>query len=309
MRNRSHLIAGLLACCALTPALAGLDSFYGDRHRGWFFHETPPVEQVEPKPMTPPPAPAPAPAKPAEPAPMSVAWIKQNLEKAKLRAIDDPSKENLEAYFAIQRIYFDKSSKFSAAYQDALKTSAFDENANWSAAQFGQRAAEESVNESQKKLMTQLANVAGIWMFYRSDCSYCKAELPVLINLKETYGISTLPIAMDNLPLPGAERLGKFVPDAGQSAQLGVQATPTIFMVHPATNTLIPIAQGAIAQDELITRMLDAAVKAGFINTDSTTRLRLTPTPEAVLPQNGATVNTDDPKAVTAYIKQQLRLR
>lgn len=195
--NRYLLFSLLLLASAVVRA--DFDPYYSDRHHGWFYHEDPPAPTPKraPEPVKPAPPPPAAPAKPAEPAPLSVAWIKQNLEQAKIRAIDDPSRENLEAYFAIQRVYFDKSSKFASAYQDALKVSAFDENTNWSAAQFGQQAAAQAVTDSQGRLMKQVAKVAGLWMFYRADCSYCKAEVPVLLNLQDVYGIKTLPVAMD----------------------------------------------------------------------------------------------------------------
>lgn len=94
--NRYLLFSLLLLASAIVRA--DFDPYYSDRHRGWFYHEAPPAPAPKraPEPVKPePPRPA-EPAKPAEPAPLSVAWIKQNLEKAKVRAIDDPSRENLK---------------------------------------------------------------------------------------------------------------------------------------------------------------------------------------------------------------------
>lgn len=299
---------------AASAAQAGnIDPFYADRQRGWFWHEDPSDVQPAPEPVAPPPpkaaapTPAPAPA-PAEPAPMSLAWVKANLETARDRAIDNPSRENVEAFLAIQKVYLDKSSKFSVAFQDTLRGSAFDENANWSAGTAGQRAVEQDVTDTENRLIKAVARVAGLWVFYRSDCSYCKSELPALINLRAAHGVKTMLISMDGLPLAGAESL-PWVKDTGQAARLGVQATPTIFISHPASNTLVPVSHGAIAQDELTRRLVDTAVKAGWITTGGTDRLRLVPVPEVPAPAPGATVDTSDPRAVTAYIKQQLKLK
>lgn len=309
--NKPRLALSTLAVLITATASAAIDPFYGDSKRGWFWHEDPALlqEQEPPKaPPTPPPAPptAPTAAKPTGPQPGSVEWVEVEYKKARNRSIDSPTDENLRAEMALEALMHAKAQRYASRINDVRRGSEFDSNTEWSAATFGQRAAEQNVAESELRLMKAVSKVAGLWMFYRSDCSYCRAEVPVLVNLKQQYGMNILPISLDGQALPGAEALGKWINDAGQSARLGVQTTPTLFLSHPASNTLVPLAHGAIAQDELTRRIVEAAVKSGWVAPTPAERLRVVPVPQVDTPA-GAEVDTSNPKAVVDFVRKQLK--
>jgi conjugal transfer pilus assembly protein TraF len=56
---------------------------------------------------------APTPPKPQGPPALSVEWIKENLEKYKVFAIDNPTPENVAAFMYLQRVMLDKSQRFA----------------------------------------------------------------------------------------------------------------------------------------------------------------------------------------------------
>lgn len=86
--------------------------FIERKSEGWFFYK-------DPKELPPPPSPILVPPKPADTAnkapdkdqqePFSVSWLRENMPKLLDAAIDNPSKENVEAYMYAQRVAMDKS--------------------------------------------------------------------------------------------------------------------------------------------------------------------------------------------------------
>jgi conjugal transfer pilus assembly protein TraF len=61
--------------------------------------------------------------------PLSTAWFRKNLEKYRDRAIDDPSAENVAAYYYLQRVMMDKAHRFTDVAREVVMSDPFlDEN-------------------------------------------------------------------------------------------------------------------------------------------------------------------------------------
>ena len=91
-------------------AIAG-QSFYQGKSEGWFWYQTypdpvPPVQEKPAPPPPPPPAPEPVSKVDQAPtAPFTSAWIRLELPKFRDRAMDDPTPENVRAYYYLQRFF------------------------------------------------------------------------------------------------------------------------------------------------------------------------------------------------------------
>ena len=103
----------------------GQTSFYGNNAEGWYWYQDPKEEEPQEEPLPPPPPPKapepePEPVLKAEapPAPFTAAWVREMLPKYKDIAWDNPTPENVKAYFLLQRFAIDRSSKFA----DVAKT-------------------------------------------------------------------------------------------------------------------------------------------------------------------------------------------
>ena len=274
------LVASLLASSALVSASdvpPPVRPFAGPGPDGFFWYRdpkpTPEAEEVpEPTPPpvaeAPPPEPTPAaePTPPPGPALFSSAWIREQMPIYLDRAIDDPSPENVAAYFALQRLTLDRSQKFSEVAQGVVMGQALlDESFRRPLNTFGAMAQAREAETQRRRVFNELNTKVGIWYFYRSDCGYCVQQGPILESLAKDLGFTITAISMDGRPPPSGG-FTSFVTDQGQSQLLGVQATPAIFVVKPETQEVVSISQGLVSVGDFMDRAILAAHKQKWIS-------------------------------------------
>ncbi|MFZ6765081.1 conjugal transfer protein TraF [Pseudoroseomonas sp. WGS1072] len=268
----------------MPPPTAGREWTQGGRE-GWFFYreivEPDPEEEERrpepapqaiippPSPQPPPPGPQPEPAPAVSgPAPLSAAWFRERLEGYRDQAIDDPSPENVQAYLYLQRIMLDKTSRFTESYQQVVATNPdLDANAERPLAPFAASQVDRMAAQAQDALLQHIAQDTGILFVYRSDCVYCEQQAPILQMLERTHGLKILAVALDGKPMPNGA-FPNFTRDAGQAAVLGVQRTPSLFLLRPPGD-VVPVSQGVLALQALKERILGQARIAGWISEEA----------------------------------------
>jgi conjugal transfer pilus assembly protein TraF len=264
-------LAGLVACALLAQGSACAQTAV----HGWFWYQEPPPPPasapVSPKPPPKPAVKQPEPPKPVasaptEPVPLSVVWIKRHLESYRVRAIDDPTVQNVGAYLALQKVMFDKSNNFAAVAKTALRDypaldpGTFIPTDQASLAQFD--AYREQVKPAAMKL---IASKAGLWFFFDSTCTFCTYQAQQMGGLHEEYpDMAILPISTDGKPLPGTSPGALWVPDSGQAKKLDVQLTPTVVLVWPPNHFAL-VAQGAMTQAMLEKNIIEVAADHGLL--------------------------------------------
>ncbi len=259
------------------PAL----SYFEDKQRGWFWYEVlpesvkniPAEKPLEPLPRLPKPeanaseksASEPK-AKPStEPQPLSSAWLKQNLEHYLNQAIDEPSSENVAAFYYLQRVMMDKAERFTnAARYVVMSDPQLDETVRRPVATYAANEANHQANVVADQALKAIAAQAGILFFFRSDCPYCHVQAPILAMLENAYGFKIYPVSLDGLPMPNGF-FSQFKRDNGQAAMLGVEQTPALFLMKPPKQ-IVPLAQGALSLEEVTGRILLVAKEAGWID-------------------------------------------
>ena len=132
MNRKCALLLITMTLLLQVVAAWGLDvdepdvSYFTDKQRGWFWYEVQPepVLKRKPEPQAPkPPTPSlpsaaensPKPINPAEPEPLTSAWLRKNMETYLNKAIDEPSHENVAAFYYLQRVMMDKAERFTNA--------------------------------------------------------------------------------------------------------------------------------------------------------------------------------------------------
>lgn len=282
------LSACLLAMCSLPtfaqeadeeapPAAAGSATFYKEKAEGWFWYKDPAEEVIKKeKPKKKPPvaeAPPPEPeAKPEEPKPevkgpemLSVAWIRANLPKFRDRAIDNPTRENIQAYYYLQRVMMDKSSKFSEESSKAIMRDPFlDEDSRRPVSTYAANAMNRAAGQARDKVVGDIAKQAGLFFFFKSNCILCDEQASVLQALATKSGINILPVSLDGGPL-GNGLYPEYQINAGQAEKLSIYQAPAIAMVIPPSKTEI-VGYGAITMDVLQNRLLMVAQETGLID-------------------------------------------
>lgn len=256
---------------------AGGSNYYKGKAEGWFWYKDPPKEEAEPKKELPPPPPAPPPPPPPPPpekiepqAPkgpevFSVAWIKKNLPKYRDRAIDNPTEENVQAYYYLQRVMMDKASRFSEASSRAIMKDPFlDEDSRRPVATYAANALNRDVTANKDKVLRSLSDKVGLFFFFKSNCMLCAEQANVLQSLTSSTGINIIPISIDGGPLDNGA-FPEYRADNGQAKKLDVFQTPALALAMPPKDTAI-VGYGAITLDVLFNRILMAARDAGMID-------------------------------------------
>jgi conjugal transfer pilus assembly protein TraF len=235
------------------------------------------VEILQPKPPEPeriePPEEAQE-TKPAGPAPFSAQWVKDNLPKYKMTAIDacgeanaDPKKcdESIQAYMYIQQLALDKSARFAQAFAVAsIGDPYLDPSYGEGVSSYGRSAGKQVREEVTEAAYADISEKAGLFYFYRSDCPYCRKFSPNLKNFENQTGISVQPIALDALPPPGAH-WDNWKPNNGIAERLQVQVVPAVYIMD-SNQQIQPVTRGVVTLQELQRRTLIVAYRMGIIS-------------------------------------------
>ena len=244
--------------------------FFIDKKRGWFWREIEPELTKQPKsnPDTeakhlPPPIPPQNQQTQSvipEPSPLSAEWFRKNLERYRDKAIDDPSPENVAAYYYLQRVMVDKAQRFTDVARRVrrvvMSDPLLDENQRRPIATFAANEANYQAGIASEQALAAIAKQAGILFFFRSDCRYCHIQAPLLALLEKRFGFKVYAVSLDGRPMP-IGLYPDFHVDQGQAHLLGVVSTPALFLMKPPDN-IIQLAQGAVSLDDLSGRRFDA---------------------------------------------------
>lgn len=304
------------AIVALLPAAADAAGSpprqYQESAKGWHFYEPTPPEPKKVIPPPPPPAPAPPPAQPVEPvepegpAPLSAAWLRENMQQYLDKAIDDPTPENVELYAMLQRLAMDKAERY-ALMSSRVTTSnpLLDESARSPISSIQQSAAQAQMSVAKKAALEKISKRAGIWYFFLSTCPYCARQEPILDRVSANLGLSILPISLDGGAPPTWGESVAYVHNDGHAERLGVMVTPTMVMADTVTGELHTLGAGIRTDSEIESRMLELGVMNEWITeTEYENAVRGEPRRYLAdgLPEGG--VDTSDPMALLEALRR-----
>lgn len=276
-RMKTCIIASIavMALCAPAAAQTIPASKGPGPATGWHFYDDPeplpevelqePVPDVASEQMVEDKNPVDATVSSAGPAPMSAEWLKANMPRLLNQALDNPSRENVEVYYAAQRVMMDKAERFTlAAEKVVVGNPMLDESIRRPLSTFGVHAIDQQAGTSKNDVLKSIAGKAGIWYFFASYCPYCKLQSPVLKLYAETYGFEILPVSTDGGPDP-ANSFEKYKLNVDQAQQLDISTTPTLLLYAPGKAPEI-ISIGLTSRTELEDRTILAAQKLGIIS-------------------------------------------
>lgn len=241
----------------------GGQEFLSRHEDGWFWYEDPPAPQKKPKPN-----PMPTPAEPQAPKdqPLSVEWIRNNIDRLRDQAINDPTKENVEMFLYVHKYMMDLSERFAYTYRAVAESNtALDETVANPVTGVARRQISDATEAAQDQIINQLAGKVGIWYFFQSTCPYCMKQNPILDFLLQDAPLSILAISLDGLPMADGSH-PNWVVDTGQAEQLQVSTTPTLFLVKPDTKEVVLLAAGLRALPEIKQRIVEVAYHQKWIS-------------------------------------------
>jgi conjugal transfer pilus assembly protein TraF len=314
---RKILFVALLACCTVASAQKTNNGFFGGKEEGWFWYKDPREAQVKP---LPPPAPEPEkketpPAKEEKPkeeklSAFSVKWIRENLDKLRDIAIDDPTPENVRNYYYAQRIMLDKADKFATVAKQVVTSDPYlDENNNYPFATAARASITRLQNDAKKEGLKHLAGKAGLWFFFDSKCSFCSMQVSTVNHLAQTYGFEVKAITLDGKTLP--ELKVPVVRDQGQFKTLNLIITPTLVLAVPP-KTFLVISQGVLSDSSADERLLTVAATQKLLPAEISRQIDVYSKgvldPED-MNSDEAKALRDDPKAWVEYLQTRLKTK
>lgn len=265
--------------------------------QGWFWYEQPKAPETK-KPVEPPVEKSEKKGKveqdKSEKHPISAAWLRENLPKLHERAIDDPTRENIQAYFYAQRAMMDKAQRYSEAAIAVVQSDPIlDENNRIPISQFGKQGVLDKEYLSKKVALKYLASkVGGLFVFFDSKCEFCRLQARTVNAISKDFGFSVKYISMDGKGLP---EIKDFENDNGHAKMLDLKVYPTTVFVAPPSTYLV-VSQGVMSQSELTDRILTAATAKKLIPAELVNDIN--PWDRGVMTvedlQDGATDNMDE---------------
>ena len=259
-------ISGAGFCATVTENYSNAQhsNFFDKKGEGWYWYIDPlPEPEPEPEKEQPQPPAQSAQSQTPPPAPFSLAWVKQMLPKYLETAWDNPTPQNVEAFFLVQRFAMDRANKVSDVAQSVVVgNTALDESMR---RPFAMGAAVQTVRQMADKtidLVKKVAEHAGIWFFYKTGCRFCEAQAPILGYL-ESDGFPILAISMDGGQLQSRQFPNTHI-DGGHAAKLGVTSTPAVFLVSEDAHFDL-LGMGVMSLSDLRQRILIVAARNGWI--------------------------------------------
>ncbi|MFB8831982.1 conjugal transfer protein TraF [Azotobacter sp. CWF10] len=213
-------------------------------------------------------APEAAPAPPAGPAPGSVAWVREVLPKLREAAIDNPSDENIQAYYYAQRLMMDKSERFSRRSMEVIRNDPFlDEDLRYPASNAASDALASAAGRQKETLLKMIAGNAGIVFFFKGEqCPLCEQAVTALAALEHRYGFTVIPVSLDGKPLPSGA-YPTYQTDTGLADRLGVITAPAMALAVPPHGSQI-ISYSTVAMETATSRILNVARQTGLISAE-----------------------------------------
>lgn len=281
-------IAALITLSGYVPSYAhGQEApsnnteFYRDAERGWFWYEQLPPEEKEKfkeKLLQSEPSiiPKSASSEPQTP-PLSTKWFKENFEIYRDAAIDNPyDQEAMRNYLYLEKFMRDRAVAFAYERQKAVYADPFlDSTTQRPTANFGMKSMNIMASENRDNLLSQIGQQTGIYFFYRSDCTFCSQQAPLLAGLEKEFAFVVKPVSLDGEPLPNSP-WPEFLTNNGQAEYLGVAQVPAMYLYNPTDDRFELIAQGLQSLSQLHNRIIYAAERASLISAQDIEQIRST---------------------------------
>lgn len=229
--------------------------------RGWHFYRDPPaeVDEDEDAPPSAPQTPVPAPAQPAEQPPrraelMEFERLQKRLEELRNVSIMRPTEDNVRRYMELEAAVVRRASYFADVAQRVA----------WAHPELDMTLEGRPVNAQaievfdRRQMSERAASVKALsqdhvlLFFFRSDCPYCHAFAPTLVEFSARYGISIVAISVDGR---GLAEFPDFRIDNGIGRRLQVNTVPTVFLAQPGTGQIQPVGYGPLSESQLLERL------------------------------------------------------
>lgn len=221
--------------CCLSALQA--TSWYDQKLEGWYYFQEQGIEEAKEKPTS------------LDEAEEVLEFEKRQLRKLLSLALLVPTSENVENYMREQNRWVNQSTQFSDVWGKVLlqKPALGDFLLN-PTTNYGVLAKRDADLNKRKELLQDLSKKCFLMFFFRGKDSFSEkaAEISNLFASLNHWTVKA--ISLDG---HGVKNLKDFEIDKGISQNMGVEATPSFFVVNPFENKAFPVGAGLISVSDL----------------------------------------------------------
>lgn len=171
--------------------------------------------------------------------------LNQLWEVQQKRAVITGEKSDLENVLQTQRLIAKLSTDFA---RNMVRLTQTDPRFSKSESYY-QNISDEFIEDARKEsVLREAKNRYAIAFIYSTGCPYCERQLPVLLSLKEKYGLSLLGISTDGGMYNGMDQN---IVDKTIVSDPNVQSFPTIMLLDSKNEKRIFISKGVTTGDQL----------------------------------------------------------
>ncbi len=166
----------------------------------------------------------------------------------------NPTPQNVKAYQEMQKDLMERSKMFATVWmQNVFQTPELDHTLVSPVNQQGRHLQIDLEKNRTFKVIKNLSQTFGLFLFFAGDCPYCHQFAPIVKQFAKTYGWEVIPISVDGGMLaefPNAQQ------DNGLFGLWDIKALPALFAVNPQNQEAIPVAYGLTSLDEMESRLI-----------------------------------------------------
>lgn len=294
--------------------MAAGPGFYERKAEGWFWYAEPePVpeeELTEEQPLPPVETEEPEQTEKSEkgPAPLSVAWFQQNLTQTLHKAIDNPTEENIKAYYVLHKIMTEKSHYF--ADQSRLVAIKNPQISNFGG-RTGTNAQVSRVKQFQrevlKKIGERLRAAGGGLVFFHDDTIYSQQLALTMEKIDRFDGIDVRGVrtAPQSLSGPASHLFQDALIAPTLHTASGLKQTPSVALAIPPAKP-IALIDGMSSRTEIQKRLVILAKEYRIITEEEYEQyIGRNPgfAPRQITAEDLDQVDIDDPDSIIALEK------
>ena len=181
--------------------------------------------------------------------------LKQRLEQAEKKALDNPTLANVLQAQRLQKLVVDKAEKFATMWQLAALIDAklinFEEHSN----SLHQKLQEQKNAKQDDDRLKNIAQSWGMVLQFDAGCPICHTFAPIIKELAEKYGFQILAVSKtgeDFLDMPGGIDTG-FLVNSGLNPE---KLVPVLYLMSSDGRMIYPIARGLTEQSKIIENIM-----------------------------------------------------
>ena len=239
----------LMFLWGLGSSLLQAKPFYAQHDEGWFWYQPEEKKELRTDTLKDKSVPS-TPSHKIPTAQEKVKQIQQDFEEATAQAILNPTLSNVQHVMTLQRQIIDRSSEFQETWMQASLFEGQHMRASDNGTPVHRKIMQEQKEKELHQKLRRLAKETGLFFIFREDCKFCHAFAPVVKEFSREYGFEVKAISGDGGKL---KEFPDAVPDNGMIDKINVKRVyPALFLAHPPTGNVIPVAWGMTTPDQLL---------------------------------------------------------